>query len=206
MPERTALTAAGKQTPAAVVHGRAASRALWAALGIIASLLSGCATTEQIAGANWNGPRENPRGREFSPKRVLQHEISGWALLRCIAGENYSVKACDVVGEFPQGEGLGEAALRMRSGMKAQEIGQLGGHPPGPGESFLFPISFCQPGDCVQVIAALDAYTQQFIAIGRLVRASRCDEAQRAAADTDQPPIIQLVANTCATPAAPNGG
>jgi hypothetical protein len=202
MPERTALTAEGKQTPAAVVHGPAASRAVWAALGIIASLLSGCGTGEQIAGANWNGPRENPKGREFSPKRVLRHEISGWAMLRCVAGEKFSVKACDVVGEAPQGEGLGEAALRMRSGMKAQEVGQFGDHAPGPGESFLFPVSFCQPADCLQVQAALDAYAQQFIAIGKLVRAHRCDEAQRAAASTDQPPIIHLVANSCATPAA----
>jgi hypothetical protein len=175
---------------------------LWAALGIIASLLSGCATGEQIAGANWSGPRETPRGREFSPKRVLRHEISGWALLRCVAGENHSVKACVVVGESPQGEGMGEAALRMQSGLKAQEVGPLGGHPPGPGESFLFPVSFCQPVDCLQVLAARDAYAEQFIAIGRLVHARRCAEARRAAADTGQPPIIQLVAESCAPAAA----
>jgi hypothetical protein len=174
-------------------------------VGIAACLLSGCGTPEQITGANWSGPRESPQGREFTPQRVIRHQISGWVLLQCVAGENHSVRDCIVIGEYPHGEGFGEAALRMRSGLKGQDAFHYGGHPPEPGEVFLFPLAFCQPGrdaECAQMKAGRDAYRLQLIVIAKLVHTGHCDDAQAAAADTDQPAIIRLVAKFCASPSS----
>ncbi len=174
----------------------------WAAIGIAASLLSGCGTPEQINGANWSGSLESARGREFTPERAIRRQISGWALLSCAAGENLSVKDCVVFGEYPQSQGFGDAALRMQSNLKAQDATQFGGHQPKPGERLLFPISFCQPdreAECAQIKTDREAYRQKLIMIEEFVQAGRCDAAQEAAAETGQPLIMPVVAKACAT-------
>jgi hypothetical protein len=92
--------------------------------------------------------------------------------------------------------------------MKAQDATEYGGHPPKPGEVFLFPLVFCQPGrdaECAQMKTERDSYRLQLIAIIKLVQAGRCDDAQAAAAETGQPAISSLVARGCAkAPSATN--
>lgn len=174
---------------------------------IAGCLLSNCGGHERISGANWAGPLETRKGQEFTPERMIRRQISGWVLLSCVAGEDHSAQNCKVVGEYPLGQQLGAAALRMQSSLKANVAEELGDRRPQAGERFFFPLKFCQPqreAECEQMQVSVDAYRQQLIEISELVHAHRCDDARAAAADTEQPAIMRLVASCAKTTSITN--
>ena len=66
-----------------------------------------------IRAPNWLA---RPGAREFArfyPDSALRREIGGQATLACTVSAGGTLSGCSIVGETPEGEGFGKAALRL---------------------------------------------------------------------------------------------
>jgi hypothetical protein len=152
----------------------------------LAICLAACAS-EEIIGRTWTGPSEPPGRPQFTSERALREEVAGWAVLGCQAGQHLEAQKCVLLGESPQGYGLGDGALRMRSGLTTAH--GVGGQVL-PGDWALVPIFFC-PGrdrDCATRLAPIrDNFIAEVHRILALRRTGDCPGAIAAAAKLGQP-------------------
>ncbi len=71
------------------------------------------ATPPIIASPSW---LRKPSGEEFAryyPERALRRNLAGWATLACLVTAEGKVRDCRIVGESPDHEGFGAAALQL---------------------------------------------------------------------------------------------
>jgi hypothetical protein len=145
--------------------------------------LSGCAT-DTVEGANWVGPRTAPPDQAYAPSEAMRHNIEGWAMLLCVAGEGQMATHCVPLAETPPGWGFGDAAMRMRNNLRGADTHSFGGHVPKVGESFKIPVVFCPPlkaATCAaEMHAQIAAFSNQIHSVAALAAAGKCAEASAA--------------------------
>jgi len=71
------------------------------------------APTGLITRPNWISRPSGEQMARFYPRRALDREIEGRAVLQCAVAASGRVTACSVAGETPAGAGFGTAALEL---------------------------------------------------------------------------------------------
>lgn len=168
------------------------------AIAALALTLTGCGEPEHVLGSTWVGPRNTPGGREYTPKRAIEQEVAGWAVLGCQAAQDLRAQQCVLLGESPKGYGLGEAGLRMREGLTTAHgiDGQV-----KPGGWALVPIVFCpaaEPECAKRVGPVRDAFLADVRRVLALRRTTGCAAAIEAASKLDQPALESEIRGGCA--------
>ena len=82
-------------------------------VGPVVSPPSPPASAGVITRPNWLSRPSGEQMARYYPRRALEREISGRAVLQCRVTAAGQVAACTVAGETPAGAGFGEAALKL---------------------------------------------------------------------------------------------
>jgi len=100
-------------------------------------LLAACATEpEQVHGPGWTGEQVTATGQEFTPEIASRRGVNGMVILQCVAVADLKVERCSVASEYPNGLGLGPAALRMVPLLRIPATVPVG-------QTVNVPVSFC---------------------------------------------------------------
>ena len=122
---------------------------------------------------------------------------TGWVVMKCRVSPSRTLGICAVLHEEPLGLAFGDAAVRLKDGLKIHELGS--------GPEIYQRVHFCHPESpaaCDQARAASAAFTAQLGEIDSMIRFRDCRGASALAREIGEPSIELSVSTRCSGYAA----